>query len=342
MEKASDKKWSWVLVMLQLWQQWNAFKIIRKIYKKDDCAEDEKKRMLKELSSIEPFFESVPSILIMTCIWSHVGSNEPLTSLLVYYDDPTHYYHFNCSNPQHAYIPINDLENFCAVFDGFGGPSWFFTTYTVSILAGCFGICKFLQNGPVAILPSNMMNWTLVRAFFAVMFSLAAKGLLAGIVVTFVGTPKGDYDESTQFWIFPLIFTTLNILPNLIVSVIGISLKTGWNKKLIRALLDYPALMALPAFTNFAVGPPHLPCSRVNENSEQDLTVSRRLTAINTGLTVICNGITLGILSQLVNSQIVIYEFPNYYGAFAPVSVMSCLSIIVFYFFDSRCCVSSS
>ena len=75
MEKASDKKWSWVLVMLQLWQQWNAFKVMRLIYKKDDRAEEKKKRTLKELSSIEPFFESVPSIMIMTCIWLHTLSD---------------------------------------------------------------------------------------------------------------------------------------------------------------------------------------------------------------------------------------------------------------------------
>ena len=69
MENASNKKWSWVLVLLQLWQQWKALKIIYKIFKKDVRAGEEKKRMLKELSSIEPFFESVPSTLIMTCIW---------------------------------------------------------------------------------------------------------------------------------------------------------------------------------------------------------------------------------------------------------------------------------
>ena len=71
LEKRSDKKWSWILVLMQVWQQWRAMKIIYLFLKKDARAPKKKKVLLKELSSIESFFESVPAILIMTCIWVH-------------------------------------------------------------------------------------------------------------------------------------------------------------------------------------------------------------------------------------------------------------------------------
>ena len=318
MEKASDKKWSWVLVVLQLWQQWNAFKVMYKIYKKDDRAEEKKKRTLKELSSIEPFFESVPSILIMTGIWLYA----------VDYDLRNIINTVDCSNTTSNTARIQYEKNWCAVFDGLGGPTWFFTTYAVSILAGSFGICKFLQNGPVAILPTNLMNWPFVRAFFAVLFSLVAKGLFFPDIL--IGLDSNYRDTSTQIWLFPLIFITINILPNLILSLIGVSLKTGWNKTLIKTLLDYPAFMVLPAFTNFAVGPKQLTCSKF-KNSEQELTVSGNLTAINTLLTLICYAITIGILTRLSRNP----ELEFYFGAmFSPVLSMSLLCILLFYLFD--------
>ena len=96
MENASDKKWSWILVLLQLWQQWNALKIIYKFFKKDIRAEEEKKRMLKELSSIEPFFESVPSILIMTCVWLHAHGSQ--SDLVDWYTRTIQYKGIHCES----------------------------------------------------------------------------------------------------------------------------------------------------------------------------------------------------------------------------------------------------
>ena len=339
-EKKSDsRKWSWVLLLFQVWQQWNALKVMIKLFKKDDRAEEEKNRILKELSSIEPFFESLPSILIMTCIGLHTLSYGPFGSLVRQYNSNS----FECFDTASL---RNYEQNFCVVFNGFGGPAWFFTTYAVSILAGSFGICKFLQNGPVAILPSNMMNWPLARAYFTVMFSLIAKVLFVSLLIG-LARKGSDYDKRTNIWLFPLILITINIVPNTILSVIGVSLKTGWNKTLVTSLLDYPAFMVLPAFTNFAVGPPQLTYSKSIESSEQNLTVSGKLTAINTVLTGICYGITIGILNQLVNSRPVFNTlirvtdgldgFALYFGImFSPVLIMSMFSIMIFYIFDRR------
>ena len=89
-KKSDSRKWSWILVLLQFWQQWNVLKVIVKLVKKDDQAEEKKKTMLRELSSIEPFMESMPSMLFMTCIWMHTDA--------LYNVRRYHNKHFHCSN----------------------------------------------------------------------------------------------------------------------------------------------------------------------------------------------------------------------------------------------------
>ena len=42
-EKKSDKKWTWILVILQLWQQWRVLKVVILIFKKDTRARDKKR-----------------------------------------------------------------------------------------------------------------------------------------------------------------------------------------------------------------------------------------------------------------------------------------------------------
>ena len=42
-KKSDSRKWSWVLVLFQVWQQWNASKVIYRIYKKDDRAQEKRR-----------------------------------------------------------------------------------------------------------------------------------------------------------------------------------------------------------------------------------------------------------------------------------------------------------
>ena len=71
MEKPEDKKWSWILLFLQLWPQWRAIRIIRLLYRNDPRAVDKKKTLNSEITSTEPFLEAWPSVMIMTIIWVH-------------------------------------------------------------------------------------------------------------------------------------------------------------------------------------------------------------------------------------------------------------------------------
>ena len=107
---------------------------------------------------------------------------------------------------------------------------------------------------------------------------------------------------------------------------------TGLSKNLIKTLLDYPAFLLLPAFTNFIVGPQHSTSFELIETSNQNLTVSTRLTAVNTGITVLCYVITIAVVLQLLGSNFDNYHFLVYFGfIFLAILCCSLLSTMVFY-----------
>ena len=276
--------------------------------------------MMKELGSIEPFFESVPSVLIMTCIWLHgLGGDGYSTAQL-----------FN----QYS-LCARSRENFCAVFDGLGGPSWFFTTYGVSVFSSSLGMLKFLQHGPVAILPTNLMNCRVVIAFLGIIFSLVAKGLYAGILIA---AQIGEVQFGHVLWQHCLLFISINVVPNVILAILGVSLVTGLNKMALKTFMEYPAILVLPTFTNFVVGPPVLSCcGKFNTSSKNcHLVVSKRLSAINTGMTAIC------YLSVVVYLGIFdVWWFSIFGIIFSPVLVFSVSLTAIFLSFDrinAFCC----
>ena len=69
LEDKKNKCWSWILLLLQCWPQWMAFRAIRLDYKNDKTADEKKKELMREVTSTEPFLEAWPSIMIMTVIW---------------------------------------------------------------------------------------------------------------------------------------------------------------------------------------------------------------------------------------------------------------------------------
>ena len=205
MEKRAEKKWTWALLLIQFWQQFRALKVIRLIYKKDPQASKKRQELMKEISSIEPFFESIPSIMIMTTIWAKAivgyGDYEQFGSAIWHYSEGR----FNCSD---QYLSQPAISNFCAVFNGFGGPAWFFTTYAISVFAGTLGVTKFLQNGPCPILSINgtlggLLRWRFFFAYLSIMLSICTKGFMGAISIVMTKTP-GNHEH--DIWLNPLSF----------------------------------------------------------------------------------------------------------------------------------------
>ena len=151
-EKRENRWWAWIPLVLQCWPQWRALRIIHLDYKKDEKSERKKEELWREITGTEPFLEAWPSSMIMTVIWVSIvfGNKNQQSSWSQGID--------NCNN--------SSRENICAVFNGPGGVEWFFITYSISILSATFGITKFPQVGPFAVLSreGGILKWKFILA----------------------------------------------------------------------------------------------------------------------------------------------------------------------------------
>ena len=68
MDSIKEKKYTWILVILQLWPVYRAIKLIRCIYKKDPQIEEKKRLFTQDIAGLEAFLESVPSLLVMFAV----------------------------------------------------------------------------------------------------------------------------------------------------------------------------------------------------------------------------------------------------------------------------------
>ena len=309
-EEPGNKWWSWMLVLLQLWQPWRALKVLFLLYKNDDHAQGKKKIMMREVASIEPFLESVPAVLIMTFLWIHGSGGIYVGGP----NDPINYWRNGSCNMNHSSIsrtiiipnterPLNQ-QNFCAIFGGFGGPWWFFTTFGISVLAASLGITKFLQHGPCAIVTTNgalggMLTGRFLMSFIAAMLSLVSKAVF-GAQLTVLASTESTWGTQDMFGYYALTFVSLCIVPNFLLAIGGIAAASGCNKSLFKIIFEYPAFLLLPVFSNFAVGPKRMSkCVKSEQDvARSQLTVSTPLTVLNMALTLACYIISITIADR--------------------------------------------
>ena len=287
LEKKESKRWSWILLLLQFWPQWRALRVIRLDFKKDPKAEIKKKELRREVTSTEPFLEAWPSICIMTIIWLSAKNDTQLKSS----------YETESLNPSPEFCEKHPDSNKCAVFSGFGGAAWFFTTYAISIITCSLGITKFLQVGPFAVLNANgpfggILNWRFVLAFLAVGSAMLSKCVLVGLLFPYI--------IETQKTTVILFFFVLLIVPNLVYSLISIAYSTGISKKW-QVYSRYPAAWMLPVATYFIIGPTKSTCCSPTNNQRHYLGFSKHCSIINMILTGIVHAIMITYYQITIN-----------------------------------------
>ena len=59
-EKAGIKKWSWIFLLLQVWPQLRAVKIIRLLFQNRNNANEKYKKLMVDIGSTEPFWKPIP------------------------------------------------------------------------------------------------------------------------------------------------------------------------------------------------------------------------------------------------------------------------------------------
>ena len=333
LEKEENKKWSWLLLLFQCWPQWRAIRIINLTFKNDKKAEEKRKKLMREVTSTEPYLEAWPSIIIMTVIWTSVGSvGLP---------------------PKKQYCDFHPENNACAVYGGFGGSYWFFTTYSISVITCSLGITKFLQVGPFSVLSNEgafggIFKWRFLLAFLAVMFSIIAKGVFIGLSINmrkyfFIERELGASGDTQSFVSMSALLFGLLIIPNLIFAFGSIASSTGLNRKFFKIIFNYPQAWMLPVATHFTIGSPKISCSSNQKCLKNELGLSKKLTAINMTLTVL-----IYVLFITYFYLFTYITFSTGYNKFAfgvffvPVLALSLLFNIIYLLLDEKCCCSRS
>ena len=155
-EKREKKKWSWIFLVLQLWPQLTAIRVIKLLWKNDPSANDKKKEFNSEVGCTEPFLEAWPSFIIMTiiCFSTIAGPNQGVNQEAV----------FGSSMAK------------------------FFAVYGISVFSCCFGITKLLQIGPCPVLSEEgilggVLKCRFIIHFLAVMFSTLTKAVCVAFVI---------------------------------------------------------------------------------------------------------------------------------------------------------------
>ena len=343
LEKPQDKKWSWVFLILQLWPQLRALRVIKLMYNGDKRADDKKRKLQQEVYCNEAILEAVPSIFIMTIICcSAQGFHNAY--LLYYYDCNTK--HWNEYPNSTEIAPQFILENQCQVFGSVSRVPWFFTKYAFSIITGTLGVTKVLQFGPCPILKTDgplggICSFKFIMCFLSVLCSIVGKiifGIFGAWLV--IEAEKSGNIDVTRPHIVLLVFG-LCVLPHLILAVISLMSITGCNKTFFKVLIGYPIFWVLPIISTFVVGPRKISCRSQCKNviENYELGVSKVLSIINL-LLQFCMPV---IMAYVVPS---FWKLPLFLGHFYVLVVFVPLFIILTLFFcctiqNDSCCRTS-
>ena len=76
LESAQSKRWSWLVLLLQLWPQWRAARVLRMTWRGVPAAPQEKAKLDREVGGLEPFLEAIPTAFVVYCI-SYYRFSEP-------------------------------------------------------------------------------------------------------------------------------------------------------------------------------------------------------------------------------------------------------------------------
>ena len=155
-DSKSEKRFTWLLLIFQLWPVYRAIKVIAHLYKKTPNAEIEKRKFEQQIVLLEPYLESVPSLFVML--------------LAVFTTANTPGYATN--NPENYQTLIGDSIVL------------FWTKLLISFVTSSIGVSKYLLKGPCRVLSNKgclngMVTWKYLMAFISTLFSLGGKLVLA-------------------------------------------------------------------------------------------------------------------------------------------------------------------
>lgn len=137
-------------LILQVWPQYVCFTIARDMLQGKEGWQGRRESYNRNVSTLEPFIESLSQLIIKLCIWTF----------------------FNQKHQETGQNPLIDI-----------GQGFFFFTISLSALASILGITKFFKESPFHFLPQSgflggIITLRYLLMFLAVLFNAGSKILL--------------------------------------------------------------------------------------------------------------------------------------------------------------------
>lgn len=274
-----EKRFTWVLVMLNLWPQYQVLKLLLLIFrgKSKDIWKPLERKIKNEISYIEPLIEAIPQFFASMCVFSmlavkHLCIDDTLEEALeALEEDETYDLKFETCTDRIQTL-VNQTEGvsvnlFAAivvdVFSGngtevtkvFGEETFgirstivFPLSILISLLSGIKTLVSYLQDGSLKMI-SNTKCGNYVVSISMVVYILTSffeKFYISILISYWVGSFDGIFAFLVIFLIW-IIFPTLIYIPPL-ARVVGV-------KKYAGLVLEHPELLVLPLITEYVIGP---------------------------------------------------------------------------------------
>jgi len=274
------------LLILQLWPQYRAFQLLIALWKDQNKYHDKLEKFNRDVSSLEPFIEAVPTVFILLAIFFRDG--------------------------RIFYTSLSDLGIF-----GIPKIIIFWTTFGLSVFSASMGISKFIKIGPCQILPSDKWHCGFFLVFLNVFLTLCAKGCVLAISLSPFSLAAAQHLNRRTFITIFIIWLSTCILPNLILAML-ILVKAVGLKNTGRVIWRYPALVLMPIFSFWTTGPPKSSnsCCGYCQRS-YSIEVSYFYTLLNATITIVVNCFfILFIPTYLLNTNL--FDCNRFHGSGPP------------------------
>ena len=201
-----EKRFTWLLVVLNLWPQYQVLKLILLILrgKSKDIWEPVQDKIKREISFIEPFVEAIPQFFVSAAVFNLLI----IRSRSIEFDDTAAF--FGLSG--HIW-EVNEIKQvFGATTLGIDNKIMFPLSMMISTLSGVKSIVDYLSNGPMKMTSDGKCGKAVVllSMLMYVLSCFAGKSCVLSLIVQIA-----EFDIHVM-WIFLISITILIVFPILI------------------------------------------------------------------------------------------------------------------------------
>ena len=260
-DTGKEKRFSWMLVMLNVWPQYQVLKLIASILKNDENWKERQRKIKMELSYIEPFIEAMPQYFIALGVFTMLLTRDVDKS-----HGRLHRIDWNIRSQSLFNLFLQDSTSIWQRKDdneiikvfgkdtlGISNTFMFPLSLALSFVSGVKSVIDYLQNGPISISSENKVCKILL--FIAKMIYVKTEFLNKILLCFYISLTNStlDGDKVDGAVIIGVIFITSVIIPVLWV-IVPIARYLG-IKKFIALFFRNPQLLTLPLITDFVFGP---------------------------------------------------------------------------------------